>query len=103
MVVKVAFIGLGRMGQAMARRLLEADHELVVYKRTTEKLAEIASLGAGASKSIGEAERPGGGVVTMLVDDKTLADAGWGPGGVEIGGEAGGEREGEKGENGVDG
>src|SRR3546814_17670879 len=54
LVVKVAFIGLGRMGQAMARRLLEADHDLVVYNRTPEKLAGIASLGVGVHKSIGE-------------------------------------------------
>src|SRR3546814_8309609 len=82
MVVKVAFIGLGRMGQAMARRLLEADHDLVVYNRTPEKLAEIASLGAGVSKSIGEAARHGGVVVTMLADDAALAHVGRGPGGL---------------------
>src|SRR3546814_4222582 len=69
LAVKVAFIGLGRMGQAMARRLLEADHDLVVYNRTPEKLAEIASLGAGVSTSIGEAALHGGVVVTMLADD----------------------------------
>src|SRR3546814_13396497 len=82
LVVKVAFIGLGRMGQAMARRLLEADHDLVVYNRTPEKLAEIASLGAGVSKSIGEAARHGGVVVTMLADDTALAHVGRGPGGL---------------------
>src|SRR3546814_20250227 len=70
------------MGQAMARRLLEADHDLVVYNRTPEKLAEIASLGAGVSKSIGEAARHGGVVVTMLADDTALAHVGRGPGGL---------------------
>ena len=35
--MKVGFIGLGRMGQAMARRLLDAGHELAVYNRTTAK------------------------------------------------------------------
>src|SRR3546814_19735482 len=70
------------MGPAMARRLLEADHDLVVYNRTPEKLAEIASLGAGVSKSIGEAARHGGVVVTMLADDTALAHVGRGPGGL---------------------
>ena len=31
--MKVGFIGLGRMGQAMARRIADAGHELVVYNR----------------------------------------------------------------------
>ena len=32
--MKVGFIGLGRMGQAMAGRLLGGGHELVVYNRS---------------------------------------------------------------------
>jgi 3-hydroxyisobutyrate dehydrogenase-like beta-hydroxyacid dehydrogenase len=32
--MKVGFIGLGRMGAAMARSLLRASHEVAVYKRT---------------------------------------------------------------------
>ena len=35
--MKVGFIGLGRMGQAMAARLLGGGHELVVYNRSREK------------------------------------------------------------------
>src|SRR3546814_19821327 len=68
------------MGQAMARRLLEADHVLVVSNRTPEMLAEIASLGAGVSKSTGEAARHGGVVVSMLSDDTALAQVRGGPG-----------------------
>ena len=32
--MKVGFIGLGRMGQVMARRLIDAGHEVGVYNRT---------------------------------------------------------------------
>ena len=32
--MKVGFIGLGGMGQAMSRRLIEAGHEVAVYNRT---------------------------------------------------------------------
>ena len=35
--MKVGFIGLGRMGQVMARRLLDAGHEVGVYNRTADK------------------------------------------------------------------
>ncbi len=39
-------IGLGRMGMNMARRLMKAGHEVVVYNRTASKVQEIASEGA---------------------------------------------------------
>ena len=39
--MKVGFLGLGRMGQAMATRVLGGGHELVVYNRTREKCAEL--------------------------------------------------------------
>ena len=34
--MKVGFIGLGRMGQAMATRMLQAGHDLAVFNRTPE-------------------------------------------------------------------
>ena len=35
--MKTGFIGLGRMGQAMARRLVDAGHEVGVYNRTADR------------------------------------------------------------------
>ena len=35
--MKVGFIGLGRMGQAMTRRLIEAGHEVGVFNRTRKR------------------------------------------------------------------
>jgi predicted dinucleotide-binding enzyme len=35
--MKVGFIGTGRMGQTMVRRLLDAKHDVGVYNRTAEK------------------------------------------------------------------
>ena len=46
--MKAGFIGLGRMGQAMARRLLDGGHDLGVYNRTAEKLKPLIGLGAKA-------------------------------------------------------
>jgi 3-hydroxyisobutyrate dehydrogenase-like beta-hydroxyacid dehydrogenase len=80
--VKVAFIGLGRMGQAMARRVLDAGHDLVLYNRTPSKLTELAGLGAGVAQTIGEAAAHGGVVITMLADDAALAAVAQGPGGL---------------------
>ncbi|SRR5690606_3801302 len=72
--MKVGFIGLGRMGQAMAGRLQAAGHDLVVYNRTREKAAELEKAGAKVAGSIGEACVGREAVITMLADDKALAD-----------------------------
>lgn len=42
----IGFIGLGAMGSAMARRFLEADHEIWVWNRTTERCDPLADEGA---------------------------------------------------------
>jgi 3-hydroxyisobutyrate dehydrogenase-like beta-hydroxyacid dehydrogenase len=72
--MKVGFIGLGRMGQAMARRLLDAGHDVAVYNRTPEKLQVLAAAGAKVVGSIAEAARYGEAVFTMLADDDALKD-----------------------------
>ena len=52
--MRIGFIGLGRMGANMVRRLLKDGHEIVAYNRSPEKTSEIATEGAVASFSIGE-------------------------------------------------
>src|SRR5215471_20109847 len=42
----VGWIGLGRMGEAMAARLIKAGHDLSVWNRTTSKADPLAKLGA---------------------------------------------------------
>jgi 3-hydroxyisobutyrate dehydrogenase-like beta-hydroxyacid dehydrogenase len=44
--IRLGWIGLGRMGQVLAARLLDAGHELSVYNRTREKAEPLAELGA---------------------------------------------------------
>jgi 6-phosphogluconate dehydrogenase len=39
----LGFIGLGRMGANMCRRLVRDGHELVIYNRTVEKATELAA------------------------------------------------------------
>jgi 3-hydroxyisobutyrate dehydrogenase-like beta-hydroxyacid dehydrogenase len=72
--MKVGFIGTGRMGQAMVRRMLEAKHEVGVYNRTAEKAKPLADAGARVVGSIADAARYGDAVYTMLADDAALED-----------------------------
>jgi 3-hydroxyisobutyrate dehydrogenase len=44
--VKIGWIGIGRMGAALATRLLEAGHDVSVYNRTRSKAEALQPLGA---------------------------------------------------------
>jgi 6-phosphogluconate dehydrogenase len=41
--MRIGFIGLGRMGANMVRRLVQDGHEVVIYNRTPEKTTELAT------------------------------------------------------------
>lgn len=71
--MKVGFIGMGRMGQGMAARVLAAGHELVVHNRTRDKAAELEKAGARFAASIAAACADREVVITMLADDAALA------------------------------
>jgi hypothetical protein len=47
----IGFIGLGNMGQPMARRLIEAGHKLVVYDTRNDAVAPLVALGAKLGSS----------------------------------------------------
>jgi 6-phosphogluconate dehydrogenase len=52
--MRIGFIGLGRMGANMVRRLLRDGHEIVAYNRSPEKTHEIAAEGAEPAFSVAE-------------------------------------------------
>ena len=47
----IGFIGLGKMGFPMARRLVEAGHQLVVFDTRKEVVDQLIALGAQAASS----------------------------------------------------
>jgi hypothetical protein len=47
----IGFIGLGKMGFPMARRLVEAGHALVVFDQRQEVVDQLVALGAKAGSS----------------------------------------------------
>ena len=55
--MRIAMIGLGRMGGNMVERLMRKGHEAVVYDRTAEVTAKYASLGAVPSRDFAELAR----------------------------------------------
>jgi 6-phosphogluconate dehydrogenase len=67
--MKIGFIGLGKMGANMVHRLLNHDHEVVVYARSVDSVREMEKLGAiGASSLEDLADKlPGRKVVWLMV------------------------------------
>jgi 3-hydroxyisobutyrate dehydrogenase-like beta-hydroxyacid dehydrogenase len=70
--MKIAFIGLGNMGLAMAQNLIKAGHSLRVYNRTRSRAGELESLGAHVAATPGEAAEGVEIAITMLADDHAL-------------------------------
>jgi 3-hydroxyisobutyrate dehydrogenase-like beta-hydroxyacid dehydrogenase len=79
--MKTGFIGLGRMGSAMAANLLKAGHEVTVFNRSPGKLRPLLEQGAHQADSVAAACR-GELVVTMLADDTAVADVAFPNGGI---------------------
>ncbi|ANB58522.1 NAD-binding of NADP-dependent 3-hydroxyisobutyrate dehydrogenase family protein [Anoxybacillus sp. B7M1] len=62
----IGFIGLGVMGQSMARNLLQAGYDLLVHTRTKEKAEELLRAGAVWKETVRELAREADVVITMV-------------------------------------
>ena len=69
----VAVVGLGAMGSALARSLIDGGHEVTVWNRTFAKSDAMVELGAMAAPSLGEAVRAND-VVVVCVRGYAAAD-----------------------------
>lgn len=75
-MTRVAFLGLGRMGAPMARRLVDAGHDVAVWNRAPERAHGFANIGATPVETAGGAEI----VITMLADPDAVRDVVFGTG-----------------------
>jgi 3-hydroxyisobutyrate dehydrogenase-like beta-hydroxyacid dehydrogenase len=80
--MKVGFVGLGRMGQGMARRLLDAGHDLWVFDQFATQAASLTAAGAKLAPSVAELAARSDVVVTMLVEDATILQVALAPKGI---------------------
>jgi 3-hydroxyisobutyrate dehydrogenase len=80
-VATIAFLGLGNMGLGMARRLLQAGHDLRVYNRTASKASELESAGARRFPTPREACTDVEAVFAMTADDTSSRSVWLGPDG----------------------
>lgn len=85
--MKIAFLGLGKMGSPMVGRLLAAGHELIVWNRSRGRAEALVAQGATLAATAADAVRQAEATLTMLFDDQAneevlLGSAGEGSGGV---------------------
>ena len=77
--MRVGFIGLGIMGKPMARNLLKAGHDLVVYDVAPQPAAELAGSGAMGGASARDVAARSEVTITMLPDGPEVEAAVLGP------------------------
>ncbi|MFC9768707.1 NAD(P)-dependent oxidoreductase [Rhodococcus jostii] len=76
--MNIAVLGMGRMGRALAGRLLAGGHRVTVWNRSTGKAGEIVSAGAREMQTIADAVDGVDVVVTMLADDNAISTVAFG-------------------------
>jgi len=74
MSTTIGFIGLGIMGKPMARNLMKAGYQLVVYNRTPDPMNELAAEGARAASNPRAVAEQSDVVITMLPDSPQVQE-----------------------------
>ena len=72
--MRVAVVGLGKMGEPIARRVLGAGHSLAVWNRTPSRAERLVEAGAYPLASPADAWSHADVCVTMVLDDEGLRD-----------------------------
>ncbi|MEU0493912.1 NAD(P)-dependent oxidoreductase [Mycobacterium sp. NPDC006124] len=72
-MASLGFIGLGTMGAGMARRLLDAGHDVVVWNRSKAAAEPLAAAGAHVAASVDEALQSDLSFSMLANDDAVLS------------------------------
>ena len=84
----VGVIGLGGMGSRIARRLIDAGHEIVVWNRSPQRVAPLVDLGADAAATPAQVASRVEILITMVADLRALRSVTEGPDGIAAGASA---------------
>ncbi len=80
--MKVGVCGTGKMGAAIAQRLMTSGHEVMVWNRDAAKTQPLAALGAKVAASPAALCASCEAVITMVLDDNALDAVYRGAGGI---------------------
>ncbi len=87
--MKVGFVGLGIMGRPMAKNLVKAGHELIVFDFNKDAVADLVSCGAKAAACGREVAEQAPVVITMVPNSPHVRSAVFGENGLAEGMKAG--------------
>jgi len=76
---RLGFVGVGYMGQPIARRLLESGFKLTAYDRDRHKAEELIRYGGAVAKSVSELSSACNVVLSCLPSDRAVLDIYGGP------------------------
>ena len=80
--MKIGFIGLGIMGKPMAKNLIKAGHELIVYDIIKDNIDNLVAAGAKPASSAKEVAEQCPIIITMLPNSPHVKEAVMGKNGV---------------------
>jgi 3-hydroxyisobutyrate dehydrogenase-like beta-hydroxyacid dehydrogenase len=83
--MRLAVLGMGRMGHAVAERLLGGDHEVTVWNRSPHKADDLLTKGAREAATPAAAAEATEASITSLTDDAAVRTVVTGPNGVAAG------------------
>ena len=83
--MKIGFVGLGDMGQAIVPRLLAAGHRVTGWNRTKAKAAPMLKLGMGWAETPREAARASEIVLSIVTDSAAARSVALGENGIIAG------------------
>ena len=87
--MKIGVAGTGRMGAAIAGRLMGCGHELIVWNRTAEKTRALAAAGAKVAATPAQLAAEAEIIITILTDAEAIRSTYLGTGGLLAGDVAG--------------
>src|SRR3954462_14482425 len=83
--MKVGVAGLGRMGAAIAKRLIEVGHEVVVWNRNPDKTKPLAAAGATVATTPSELASRVDSIITIVTDAAAITSVYEGASGLLMG------------------
>ena len=66
--MRIGIAGIGKMGAAMAQRLMEVGHEVTAWNRSADKLQPVTDAGAAVAATPAELAKTTDAIITMLTD-----------------------------------
>jgi 3-hydroxyisobutyrate dehydrogenase len=83
--MQIGIAGIGKMGAAIAQRLMEVGHKVTAWNRTADKLGAVANAGAAIATAPAELAGSSQAIITILTDAEAIGAVYGGPAGLLAG------------------